>query len=265
MEELRIKPIGYIQTPYNDRYEAPRQPGVGVSREGVVTLEAGMNFEQALADLDGFDRIWLLYWFDRNPNWKPMVLTPRSGTTKRGLFSTRSPHRPNPMGMSVVDLLGIKGRILRVGNVDLLDGTPILDIKPYLPYADAYPDSKTGWVSDLSGKPVYEIIWSELAEDQSNWLAQKFGVELKSRVIEVLSQNPDPHPYRRISETLGSFQLAIRSWRVDFEVLDAGEKILVKQIKSGYSISKMAIEPSEEIHDQRAHIDFHERWPEEGT
>ena len=148
---LTLEPIGYLRTTANKRYEAPRQPGSSdVDLPGRVILNDGQNFEQALKDLDGFSKIWLIYWFDRNENWKPMVTPPRGPAVKRGVFATRAPYRPNPIGLSLVDLVEIKGRTLYVANVDLLDKTPILDIKPYLPYAEAYPDAKAGWLEGLA-------------------------------------------------------------------------------------------------------------------
>src|SRR6185369_977269 len=139
---LHIQPIGYIKTPYSEKYHAPRQPGAeGEAITGTITLLPHCNYEQALADLLGFERIWIISWFDRNNNWRPKVLPPRSGRTRRGVFSTRSPHRPNPIGISVCKVISIKGREVVVENPDLLDGTPILDIKPYVPYADSFPKS----------------------------------------------------------------------------------------------------------------------------
>ncbi len=264
MRELTLQPIGYIHTPFDDRYDAPRQPGLGIAREGIIMLEQGMNFEQALTDLAGFERIWLLYWFDRNANWKPMVLTPRSGSTKHGLFSTRSPHRPNPIGMSVVDLLEVSGRKIRVGNVDLLDGTPILDVKPYLPYADSYPESRIGWVEELDQKPGYSVSWSEGAQHQASWLKSEFGIDLIQRANEVLSDDPLPHPYRRITAQGGCFALAIRSWRLDFEITSETLEVRVIAVRSGYSAPINGIMIEDVLHDREAHLAFHMKWSGEG-
>ncbi len=150
MDDLTLRPIGVIRTPYTDRYRAPRQPGMAAEgREGVIELVAGLNMEQCVADLAGFDRIWVIVWFHRNERWKPRVLPPRGGRVKRSVLATRSPHRPNPLGLSVLRLLEVRGRTLRVADVDLLDGTPVLDIKPYIPYADAFPGSRAGWLDEV--------------------------------------------------------------------------------------------------------------------
>ena len=159
INQLVLHPIGVIRTPYHDRYDAPSQPGLDDrNAEGKIVLDSGHNYEQALADLEGFEKIWLIYWFNRNTGWKPKIQVPRGPRTKRGVFATRSPYRPNPIGLSLVTLLSIKGRILRVGAVDILDKTPLLDIKPYLPNTEAFPSAKNGWLSEIGGLG-YEIGW----------------------------------------------------------------------------------------------------------
>src|ERR1043166_9494910 len=122
MQQLTLTPIGVIRTPFKEKYAAPRQPGTeNIIAAGKAILNRGLNFEQALDDLGGFEKIWLIYWFDRNSNWKPKVLPPRGSESKRGVFSTRSPHRPNPLGLSLVSLRGISGRNVYFEGADMLD------------------------------------------------------------------------------------------------------------------------------------------------
>ena len=114
--------------------------------------------------------------------WRPKVLPPRSAGRRRGVFSTRSPHRPNPIGLSVVRLDEVRGLTLHVRDVDMIDGTPVLDLKPYVPYADAFPDARTGWLEPLAGRrrgrepaavdpePGFAVTWSPLAAEQAAWL-----------------------------------------------------------------------------------------------
>lgn len=147
MKTLTVHPIGFIKTPHKAQAGTPIQPFAAEKAEGVITILP--EYSDALADLAGFDRIWLIYWFDRA---KPFALrvVPYRDTVGRGLFATRAPSRPNPLGLSVVRLAGVdceKGE-LRVLDVDLLDGTPIFDIKPYIPLYDAFPDAKTGWLDN---------------------------------------------------------------------------------------------------------------------
>jgi tRNA-Thr(GGU) m(6)t(6)A37 methyltransferase TsaA len=136
---LTVRPIGVIHTPYPDRVSAPRQTYVTPDAEGTIVLESGHQYEHALEDLEGWDYLWVLYWFHLNDGWRPKVLPPRS-KVRRGVFATRSPHRPSPIGMSVVKLVRVEGLTVHVRGVDMIDGTPVLDIKPYVPSADALPD-----------------------------------------------------------------------------------------------------------------------------
>src|SRR5581483_10276498 len=178
------------------------------------------------------EKIWLLYWFDRNPNWKPKVLVPRGPRQKRGVFATRSPHRPNPIGLSLVDLVKVHGLTLRVRNVDLLDGTPILDIKPYLPNVEAHADAFAGWIEEAAKSGAYTVNYSPLAKEQLAFL-RKHGVNLAERIERVLRRDPFPHPYKRIEECDGRLVQAIRGWRIVFCV--EGYMVTVEEIQSGYS------------------------------
>src|SRR5262249_6094523 len=129
---LELTPIGFVRSPFTEKMQAPRQPNTPQAADGTVELLPGHDFEHALEDLDTFRYIWLLFWFDQSEGWRPKVLPPRS-EKRRGVFATRAPHRPNPLGMSLVELTGIEGLVLSVKGLDLLDGTPVLDIKPYVP------------------------------------------------------------------------------------------------------------------------------------
>jgi tRNA (adenine37-N6)-methyltransferase len=150
------RPIGILRSPYLRRIDAPHQ---GTVTEGTATGECATATlelldwldEKAIQDLDGFDRLWLIFAFHRSEGWKSSVKPPRGGP-KRGVLATRSPHRPNSIGLSAVELVRIEGRTLHLRGVDLLDGTPVLDIKPYVPYADAFPDARAGWIDDLDAR-----------------------------------------------------------------------------------------------------------------
>ena len=152
-EPFTCHPIAFVRSPYAQRIDAPHQSTVVAGTETGTAAEATIEFvaafpEAAFRDLAGFQRIWLVFVFHRSEGWKPQVKPPRGGP-KRGVLATRSPHRPNAIGLSAVELLAVEERSLRVRGVDLLDGTPILDIKPYVPYADAFPDSRAGWIDDV--------------------------------------------------------------------------------------------------------------------
>src|SRR5271165_6927861 len=141
-EMPEIRPIGVIRTPFLCAAGTPIQSSVSRGVEGRVELFPG--FEAGLRDLDGFDRIWLLYYFDRAVETQ-LVVRPYLKEIDCGVFATRSPARPNHIGMSPVRLLGVKGCTLLVSDVDILDGTPLLDIKPYVPAFDHFPVERVGW------------------------------------------------------------------------------------------------------------------------
>ncbi len=149
-DDLVLRPIGLVRSPFVVHAGTPRQPGVGEIVDGEIVLRPGL--QNLLKDLRGFSHVWVLYWFNYSRGWNEMVKPPRD-TRKRGLFATRSPHRPNPIGMSVVQLLHVRGCRLRIRGLDMLDGTPVLDLKPYVPYADAIPTAKAGWVDALPPEP----------------------------------------------------------------------------------------------------------------
>jgi tRNA-Thr(GGU) m(6)t(6)A37 methyltransferase TsaA len=145
-----VQPIGWVVSPYHRRFGTPQQASaVGSDAEAVLHMDAGRIPATAFADLVGVERIWLLSWLHRGGNWSPMVRPPRGTRERRSLFATRSPDRPNPIGLSAVRLVRIDGCDLHVCGIDLLDGTPILDVKPYIPYADAFPDAKAGWIDAI--------------------------------------------------------------------------------------------------------------------
>jgi tRNA-Thr(GGU) m(6)t(6)A37 methyltransferase TsaA len=146
-----VTPIGWVSSPYQRRFGTPQQASaVDSDREAVLELDGAQIPEETLRDLVGVERIWVLSFLHRSGTWGPLVRPPRGPRVRRGLFATRSPDRPNPLGLSAVQLVRIEGLSLHVRGVDLLDGTPILDIKPYLPYADAFPTSRAGWIDEIA-------------------------------------------------------------------------------------------------------------------
>jgi tRNA-Thr(GGU) m(6)t(6)A37 methyltransferase TsaA len=156
VDGFSLQAIAHVRSPYRTRIDAPHQSTVTAGTASGAAAEAWIEFvpgfpADALSDLDGFARIWLIFVFDRSEGWIARVRPPRGGG-KRGVLATRSPHRPNPLGLSAVELLGVEDGALRVRGLDLLDGTPILDIKPYVPYADAFPNAAAGWIDALDAR-----------------------------------------------------------------------------------------------------------------
>jgi tRNA (adenine37-N6)-methyltransferase len=155
-----LRPIGVMRSPYHVHHDAPRQPRRDGDARGAIVLAQGM--QNGLKDLGGFSHVWVLFFCQHTRGWRSQVTPPRD-RHKRGVFATRAPARPNPIGLSCLRLLRIEKRTLHVGDHDLLDGTPILDIKPYLPYCDSVPDAAIGYVADLTAD----------AEDHRAWWNEK--------------------------------------------------------------------------------------------
>lgn len=259
---LTVSPIGVIRTPFTERASAPRQTSLAREVRGTLVLHKGRDFEHALSDVESWEYLWVLYWFHGNLGWRPKVLPPRS-RKRRGVFSTRSPHRPNPIGLSVVRLESVLGLTLHVRGVDMLDESPLLDIKPYVPYADALPLARSGWLEcdaavDLDPLPGYSVEWSPLAAEQVAWLRGRLGIEgidLVSSIERVLRLGPEPHPYRRIRKEKDSMRLAVKDWRVRFHV--DGRIIIVDLLATGYRESQLADAANEAL---AAHREFVARF-----
>lgn len=141
---LELKPIGVIHSPYPDRGEAPRQ---GCGREEICLVEVFKEFEEGLKDIDGFSHVSLIYWFHKSGGYRLLITTPWD-TKLHGLFTTRSPNRPCPLGLCLVELVAREGNILSVKGLDAIDGTPLLDIKPYIPSIDEKTNGQVGWLKD---------------------------------------------------------------------------------------------------------------------
>jgi len=236
--ELRLSPIGYMRTAHGTKVEAARQPAAAQDAPGVIELLPGQNLEHAIEDLSGWERIWVIFWFDRNQGWRPKVLPPRSTSGRKGVLATRSPHRPNPLGLSVLRLDRIDGLHLHVRDVDLLDGTPILDIKPYVAYSDAHAESGNGWLQQRDPRPSHMVVFTAAAEQQLAWIAERSALPLRTRIEATLRLGPQPHPYRRIRRGKdGGMTLSVQDWRIDFRV--AGEQIEVLGLRTGYRPSQL--------------------------
>lgn len=143
-----MQPIGYVGSPYRDTHDVPK--GLGARHEAEGTIEILAEFEPGLTDIEGFSHLYVIWTFDRSEGFQ-LVGTPPSDDRPHGVFATRSPRRPNPIGLTVVELLGRDGRILHVRGVDMLDGTPILDIKPYL--SSVPPERlRRGWLAEAEAR-----------------------------------------------------------------------------------------------------------------
>lgn len=238
---LILRPIGLVRTPFAEKKDAPRQPAAARGVRGRVELAASAEMRDAVRDLESWTHLWIVYVFDRRgAGWRPKVQPPRS-VRRRGVLSTRSPHRPNPIGLSVVRLEKVEDLTLHVLDVDMLDGSPVLDVKPYVPYTDAVADAGDGWLRE-DPTPPWRIVWSEGARDAAQWLATR-GVALHEAADAVLALGPAPHAYRRIRREGDGLVLAVKEWRVRF-VADASERVVhVRGVESGFKASARGLHP----------------------
>jgi tRNA (adenine37-N6)-methyltransferase len=277
---LGLEPIGYARTSLGTKVEAARQPRAAQGTRGRIELLPGRHFEHALEDLEGWEYLWVVFWFHLNPSWRPKVLPPRSTSGRKGVFSTRSPHRPNPLGLSAVRLERVEGLTLHLLDVDFVDGTPVLDIKPYVPYTDAHPRARSGWLEEAPGgipqrdppqgapaappDPVvaWDVALSALAAEQVAWIEAHSTLQLGERIRSTLQLGPEPHPYRRIRpDGGGRFRLAIKEWRMRFTVADRVVQVL--DVTSGYRAAQLAADGTECAPDdpRPLHREFLRCWP----
>ncbi|WP_409525044.1 tRNA (N6-threonylcarbamoyladenosine(37)-N6)-methyltransferase TrmO [Nitrincola sp. MINF-07-Sa-05] len=235
MTPYSLNPIGIVRSPYQEKFGIPRQPGLASSVPARIELLPPYDVPDAFRGLDECSHIWVIFIFSATASqgWKPMVRPPRLGGNKRlGVFATRSTFRPNPIGLSVVRLEGIqqdsKGLWLEVSGADLMDGTPVLDIKPYLPYADSVSDSTFTLApeAELLDLPVE---FSDEARQQCAYFSQTLGQSLQQQISEVLRCDPRP-AYKRTEEAriygLTLYHLNIR-WQIDqqsIQVLSISEE-----------------------------------------
>ena len=252
--ELLIKPIGVLHCLQSFPSEAPRQPTYSLSSTGTIELNNHHNFEQALKGLETFTHIWIHFWFHKNSNWSPLIQPPRLNQEKVGLFASRSPHRPNPIGLSCVELIEIQGRKLKIGGHDLLNQTPILDIKPYIPAYDHQPTATNGW---LKSESPYQINWSQIATQKALWLEKKAQISIHGFVESQLQYSPENFRLKRIQK-LHEDQLLIshRTWRIQFQIHTQLRKIQILNIFSGYSSSEVSNLLEDPYKDKNIHQNF---------
>jgi tRNA-Thr(GGU) m(6)t(6)A37 methyltransferase TsaA len=196
---FRFEAIGHIESPYTDKFGIPRQPGLARSAEARLVLAPPFAREEAFKGIQGFSHVWLIFVFHDDcleTGWRPTVRPPRLGGRGRvGVFASRAPYRPNPLGISAVEHLGLErdaDRLcLRLRGADLLDGTPVLDVKPYVPYADAIADASGGFAVAPPAEAM-EVSLSAEAERAVAAADPDGARQLRSLIVEVISQDPRP-------------------------------------------------------------------------
>ncbi len=227
MESFEIKVIAKIRNDFTEKFGIPRQSGLANSVVSRIVFEPEYRNDDALRGIEDFSYLWLIWEFSKavREDWSPTVRPPRlGGNTRLGVFATRSPFRPNPLGLSSVRLLGTErtdeGTVLLVAGADLMDGTPIFDIKPYVPYCDSHPEASGGF-TDTAGDFLLDVNFPEK-------LLCKFPEEKRAGILEILSHDPRPSyqndPDRVYGLTFGNFDIHFTVREKTLQVQEVTEK-----------------------------------------
>ena len=228
---MEIHPIAHIRTDFREKFGIPRQSGLVEALEAVVIFEPPYRVPDAVRGLEEFSHLWLIWEFSRarRENWSPTVRPPRLGGNRRmGVFATRSPFRPNALGLSAVGLEAVEqdpvlGPVLHVAGADLLDGTPIYDIKPYIPYADSLPEAAGGFTDR-----VERVM---LAVDCPPALLEQVPDEKRAALLGVLAQDPRPSYQADPDRVYG---MSFAGLEVHFTV--NGGRLIVTEISGGAAV-----------------------------
>ena len=224
-----------------------------VSAPLFVEASTGLN-----DDLNGFERIWVVFAFHLNRGWKPKTSPPVVGGKRRiGVFATRAPYRPNPIGISCVELEKIEGLRVHIRNFDMLDGTPVLDIKPYIPEADSFPCAKAGW-RDAVSKQQYELVFSEDALKKMDFIRSVSGLDMENFCRIQLVREPASDERKRIEPYVDGLRtIGCRTWRIVFSV--EGACVAVRDILSNYTESELC-DGTDRYGDKVFHRRFREKF-----
>ena len=228
-----LEPIATIHSPFREKFATPRQPGLVSSVTATIEFYPDFATPEAVRGLEGFSHLWLIFLFHHTwqKGWKPTVRPPRLGGNQRiGVYASRSPFRPNPVGLSAVKLLSIKneqGNIsLEVQGADLIDGTPILDIKPYIAYGDSIPTASSGFAQEAPGTAL-EVTFSDQAWQQlNNYRSESPGLE--TMLTETLALDPRP-AYRQKRDDDQEYGVLFDRYNIHWKV--AGEELIILNIE----------------------------------
>lgn len=225
--ELQVTPIGYVHSPYKEKFAVPRQPGLVKSARSDIILDEGFNDPNCLRGIEQFSHLWLIFSFHetREQGWRPLVRPPRlGGNEKIGVFASRSTFRPNGLGMSVVELLDYDARQgkLVIGGADLVHMTPIIDIKPYVAYSDSIASAKSGYASETPSATM-PVSFSEDAVRQLNSINQ--GEAHKQLITEVLAQDPRP-AYQREQSSERVYGMTLHELNIQWQVIEGGSVVV---------------------------------------
>ena len=233
----QFEPIGTIHSCFKEKFGIPRQPGLVSEAEATLELLPPYNQPEALHGLEGYSHLWISFVFHQNIDtpWRPMVRPPRLGGNKyMGVFATRSPVRPNPIGLSVVELAGVNRQncLLHLKGVDLLDGTPVLDIKPYLPYVDTIPDAKGGFAPKAPGENGLSVIFSDEATQQLQAITGDKLPQTMRLITQLLKLDPRP-AYMESNKQRDQFGMHLHDFNLRWQMEGFTAKVFeVKRVES---------------------------------
>lgn len=247
-------PIGTFETEQIEPYQAGRQPD-SLGLPGQIRFKSGENFESALQDIEGCTHLWIIFGFHLNQNWKPLIQPPHADK-KIGVFATRAPYRPNPIGLSLVPFISLNSLILKVGPNDILNGSPIFDIKPYHPEFDVAENAHISWLEN-SKLPKNSVVFSPFAESQIEFLSKHKIKEIQSFIIRQLEYDPTNKNKKRVEMNSHFWTLSYRTWRVDFTISE--NSIGVLSIRSGYT-DKELLEFEDKYSDKNIHRLFNKEF-----
>lgn len=229
MNPFQFAQIGVIRSPYKEKFAVPRQPGLVKDGGGEMHLLAPYNQADAVRGLEDFSHLWLLFVFHQTMagGWRPTVRPPRlGGNARMGVFATRSTFRPNPIGMSLVELKGIRCQkdevILQLGSLDLIEGTPIVDIKPYLPFAEAVPDAHAGYAQQAPQADT-SVTFTPEVQHQLAGLEKRYP-HIVRFIRQVLAQDPRP-AYRKGEDVGKTYAVLLLDFNVRWRVTEQGFEV----------------------------------------
>lgn len=235
MSQFHFEQIGVIRSPYKEKFAVPRQPGLVKAIGGELHLLEPYNQPDAVRGLEGFSHVWLLFVFHQTMEggWRPTVRPPRlGGNARMGVFATRSTFRPNPIGMSLVELKEIRCEknqvILQLGGLDLVDGTPVVDIKPYLPFAEALPQARAGYAQDAPAADM-PVFFTDEVQAQLVKLEKRYP-SLGQFICEVLAQDPRP-AYRKEEDPGKSYAVWLLDFNVRWRVTERGSEVFALEAR----------------------------------
>lgn len=245
---VTYQPIGFFSCQQRYPAEVPRQPSFA-NNEGYIELDSSLNLPQALKDLDQFSHIWVIFSFHHNAHWKPLT-SPPGDAKKRGVFATRSPYRPNSIGLSCLELTFTKKNKLFVKNHDLLDRTPILDIKPYVTHCDQILSANKGW---LETESPLKITYNKLVHQKITWLQEHIFINFKDIITSQLKFKPLSKTNRLTPLAGNQFYLHHRTWKILFLLQD--NEVLIEDIESNYTIKHLSA-LNDPYQDKQSHKEF---------